>query len=111
MGLYLINISVDSADPNPNYIPEDLSINDQESLVEIFIEKVLGYDNAIEEYDDIDADEHNSQSNVKIDLLNQVCNTNKFANCENYKRKIRYTYYTLNLVQGFIEIDSPPPKA
>ena len=42
MGLYLLNISVDTADPNPEHIPEDLSINDQESIVEIVVEKILG---------------------------------------------------------------------
>ena len=68
MGLYLLNNSVDTADPNPEHIPEDLSINDQESIVEIIIEKVLGFENAIEEYDDNDTEDHNKKKNVKIDL-------------------------------------------
>lgn len=31
MGLYFLNISVDTVDANPNYITEDLSFNDQEN--------------------------------------------------------------------------------
>ena len=49
MGIYLLNISVDTKDPHPEYIPEDLSINDQESIVEIVVEKILGFENAIQE--------------------------------------------------------------
>jgi len=68
IGLHLLNISVDTADPNPEHIPEDLSINDQESIIEIVLEKVLGYEDAIKEYDDHDTEDHNKKTNVKIDL-------------------------------------------
>ena len=59
MSLYLLNISVDSPDYFSNSISEDLSFNDQESIVEIVVEQVLGYENAIKEYDDNDTEEHN----------------------------------------------------
>lgn len=71
MGIYLLNISVDIADPNPEYIPEDLSINDQESIVEIIVEQVLGYEDAIKEYDDNDSEDHNRKTNLKIELITQ----------------------------------------
>ena len=69
MGLYLLNISVDPSDPNPQHIPEDLSFNDQESIVEIIVEYVLGYEDAIKEYDDRDTEDHNAKKNIRIDVL------------------------------------------
>ncbi len=47
-------------DAQPDYVAEDLTFNDQESFVELVLEKVLGIDNAIEEHDE--ADETNSQN-------------------------------------------------
>src|SRR5690606_12372145 len=80
MGLYLLNISVDPADPNPDHISEDLSFNDQESIVEIIVEKIMGFENAFEEYDDHDSEDHNKKNNVKIDLTLQ--NTIGSNNCQ-----------------------------
>ncbi|MEP2669319.1 MAG: hypothetical protein ABJH04_10015 [Cyclobacteriaceae bacterium] len=108
MGLYLLNISVDTVDLYPEHIPEDLSINDQESIVEIIVEQVLGYENAIQEYDDHDTDGH-SKKNVKIDVLVQPT----LANEGSYKRTERkqlFLGYEAHLTNGHKEIKSPPPK-
>ena len=111
MGLYLLNISVDTADPNPEYIPEDLSFNDQESLVEIFVEQILGYENAIKEYDDHDTEDHNKEKSAKIDLLVHLA-THHDSNQRNFaEKKKRYHHYDARLTNGFNEIASPPPKA
>lgn len=72
MGLYFLNTSVDTIDPNPEYIPEDLSINEQESVVEILLEKVLGFENAIVEYDDHDTEEHTKKKTTNIDFLSST---------------------------------------
>ncbi len=48
-------MSVDMPDPHPDYVPEDLTINDQESFVELILEKFLGMGNVIEEHEDADA--------------------------------------------------------
>ncbi|PHR48157.1 MAG: hypothetical protein COA32_05445 [Fluviicola sp.] len=108
MGLYLLNISVDTIDENPSYIPEDLSINDQESIIEIIVEKVLGYENAIAEHDDNDTNERSKKSSIKIDLI-----TNPFIEekeqfiCPNSKALFPNPYLKLSL--GYIKIDTPPP--
>lgn len=110
MGLYLLNISVDTADPNPDHIPEDLSLNDQESIIEIIVEQVLGYDDAIKEYDDHDTEDHDKKKNVKIVLLVYISDTNDVAHHQFIERKKLFPDLEARLASGFKEIDSPPPK-
>ncbi len=110
MGLYLLNISVDTADPNPEHIPEDLTFNDQESIVEIVVEKVLGFEDAIKEYDDHDTEDHSKKKNVKIDLSVHEIVADKIDKNQFFERKKTFHEYEARLTKGFNEIDSPPPK-
>ncbi|MBD0825329.1 hypothetical protein [Aestuariibaculum marinum] len=110
MALYLLNISVDPADIQPDYIPEDLSFNDQESIIEIVVEKVFGFEDAFEEYDDPDTEEHNHAKPLKIDL-GMV-----FSEDKSYElfyitatHQIFYRYKS-GLTMGVFDIDTPPPK-
>ena len=66
IGLVILNISVDSPDFNKNF-PEDLSLNDQESIVEIVIEKILGFEDAIPEYEDSDNENHLVKKDFSLD--------------------------------------------
>lgn len=110
MGLYMLNISVDPADPNPEHIPEDLTFNDQESIIEIIIEKVLGYEDAIKEYDDYDTEDHNTKTNVKIDLATHYIVDNNLNQSFIEIKKHKFPEYTTNLTKGFQKLDIPPPK-
>lgn len=56
MAVHIFNCAVDAPDSTPFGMPEDLTYNDMESIVEIIVEQVLGYDNAFPEYDDPDTD-------------------------------------------------------
>ena len=68
MAAYLLNISVDSPDILPHKA-EDLSFNDQESIVEIVIEKILDYDTLIPEIDDNDSNEQSPiKKNFQLDF-------------------------------------------
>ena len=67
MALYLLNISVDAPDLSLQE-KEDLSFNDQESIIELVVEKFLGFDNAIVEQDDADSDEQTpAKKNFSLD--------------------------------------------
>lgn len=110
MGLFLLNISVDTADPKPEYVSEDLSFNDQESIIEIIVEQVLGYENAFKEYDDHDTEDQNKKKNVKIDLVVHVIKTKDNPHYQLIERKRNFLDYEARLISGFKEIDSPPPK-
>lgn len=110
MALYLLNISVDTADPHPEYIPEDLSINDQESIIEIIVEKILGYENAFIEYDDHDTEDHNKKSNVKTELIAQYTIDSRLKQSLLETTKQKFSDYNPNLTNGFQKLDTPPPK-
>jgi len=106
----LLNISVDNADPKPGHIPEDLSINDQESILEIVFEKVLCYEDTFKEYDDRDTEDHNKKSNVKIDLTAHyitevISNQNAIVTARQ-----NFPDYRAVLTNGFQKLDFPPPK-
>lgn len=110
MGFYLLNISVDTADPYPDHIPEDLSINDQESIVEIVVEKVLGYENAIGEYDDHDTKDHNKKTNIKIDLTTHYAVDASLNESFAKATRQKFPDHNTHLTNGFQKIDTPPPK-
>lgn len=110
MGLYLLNISVDAPDLTPIDKPEDLSFNDQESIIEIVVEQVLGYEDAIKEYDDNDTKDHNKKKNTSIDLLYQQINSSELFNENPSKTKKTYFDYKNMLINGFRDNDFPPPK-
>ena len=69
MAFYLFNCSVDSPDTQRDHLSDPVTINDQESLLEILIEKVLEYDGAIAEYDEDDAENSSLKKIVSIDFF------------------------------------------
>lgn len=110
MGLYLLNISVDAPDLNPENIPEDLSINDQESIVEIVVEKILGFGDVIKEYDDNDTEDHNNKTNLKIELIAQCIVDSSIKQSIIKTTKHKFPDYNTHLINGFQKLDTPPPK-
>ncbi len=110
MGLYLLNISVDTADIHPEHITEDLSINDQESIIEFVVEQVLGYEDAFEEYDDHDTEDHNKKNNTKIELIPHVATDLKLNRHPLISTQQNYSHHSLFLTIGFKKLDAPPPK-
>ncbi|SMG16566.1 hypothetical protein SAMN05661096_00869 [Marivirga sericea] len=109
MSLYLLNLSVDAVDPEASYIPEDLSYNEQESIVEIIVEKILGYENAFLEVDDQDADENNHQNNSSLDFYLSPISLSSITNTIAIESSKLFKEYILRLPIGFKEIDNPPP--
>lgn len=112
MALHILNLSVDSPDPQPDSVPEDLSINDMESIVEIILEQMLDIEDAVPETDDDDTSQgllsHTNFQLVyyqqQIDLLckpdGQIANSTKSS-----------FYYDAYSQQFHPEVVPPPPKA
>lgn len=111
MALHIFNISVDTPDAQPDYVPEDLTINDMESVAEIIIEKGFGIDNAFEEHDEQD---ENDASNFEMSKDFKVYphqTTIKIISPEVHFVKHNFTYNN-QFYNSFVnEISPPPPKA
>lgn len=110
MGFYFLNICVDTPDPNPEYIPEDLTINDQESIIEIIVEQIMGYENAIEEFDDNDTEDHNTLTITKINLINRYLNDINIKQLFIETKRQKFPDLNAYLTNGFHQLDTPPPK-
>lgn len=110
MALYLLNISVDSPDRNPQCVPEDLSINDQESIVEIIVEQMLGFENVFKEYDDHDTEGHQKKSNFQLEIIELKQLYFAIANLKNLNTKPKFQIYSATLTTGYLFLHSPPPE-
>jgi len=113
MGIHIINFSIDSPDKYSDDIPEDLSYNDMESFFEIFIENFLGYENAVEEYDEDDTDAGGSVSISKIVFFSDF----QYLKTPNFRNRCFYTISKLTLykdasyIKFHPEVIPPPPKS
>lgn len=108
----LLNVSVDPPDLVVIDSPEDLSFNDPESLVEIVAEHILGYEDALPEYDENDSDrDGRSQPTLqldtfpppRIDLRDMLPPGDRQARSSLAGRSL--------ILQHYREISSPPPEA
>lgn len=107
--LYLFNISVDIPDPDGESFSENLSYNDQESIVEFFVEKILGYTNAFPEYDDID---HEEESHIFYGFhlyFQDDFNTEDDNHLIVKETSNSYHYLFIPAGQPYLEVSSPPP--
>lgn len=113
LAVQFLNLSVDSVDLFQSSRFEDLSINDQESILEIVLEKILGIENAVVEYDESDSEtESGKKSRTDLDpatklAANKALTNKDFDSLE--KEKLRRE--SERLTAGFNRIDTPPPKA
>jgi hypothetical protein len=88
--LYLFNLSADNPDATSRYQKEDLSINDQESMVEVVLEQIMGFEDALEEYEDPDGDDQKSKVNLKIDFFCQKESILDSKNSRFFSKKLQF---------------------
>jgi hypothetical protein len=112
MAVHVINCSIDAPDARPDYVPEDLTYNDMESIAEIIFEQVLNIKDAFAEHDENDTEDGSSFS-VKKETIHSLTNeveVNKFF--ENEYLIIASTFYDEQYsLQFHPEIEPPPPRA
>lgn len=112
IALLFLNLSIDLDDQSPEYIAEDLSYNKQESIVELVLEKFLGFENAIAEYDEQDSEEQTKTKTVKLDFFSEVSVNYYFSDKPFVNtNKPRYLVDNAFLTAGFYQRETPPPKA
>ncbi len=68
LGLFFLNISVNPADIEFK-TKTSSTYNEQESLIEIVVEKVFGFENAIAEQDDTEPEDFSLKNNFKLSVL------------------------------------------
>ena len=110
MAFYFLNFSVDAPDVQIFSQQENLKFNDQESIVELLVEKVLGFENAISEQDDV---ENTSQKSMKKSIsldffvfhLNDGFKSNNFNWYSNEKSILQLQFFD----SISLEITLPPP--
>lgn len=78
VGVAILNLSVDSPDLHENIVPEDLSYNDVESIVEWILEDFCQIENAIPEHDDND-DNNSLKLDKRIDFFSENYRTAAFS--------------------------------
>lgn len=110
MALYLLNISVDYQGVQNHYNVKSTTFNEQESIIELVVEKGFGFENAISD-NETDNSEQNNKLKKSISLDKFVL-SNAFLLKNNFllfTKKTKY-YHNYNLYDSCLAIDSPPPK-
>ena len=109
LALHFLNLSIDSKDPNPDCIPEDLSFNDIESIAEFVTEIVFGWHNAFQEHDERDSDEGGFLDFYKFYCSNQSVRITLHAfslgSCPEF-----HIWNSDNAIAPVKDIQSPPPR-
>jgi nicotinamidase-related amidase len=112
MALHILNCSIDTPDAQPDSIPENLSYNDIETISELVLEQILGFENAIAEHDEHDTDDAGSFQIAKIILYYQsptnfsIKHTHYFS----YSNLLPILYEAIFITQFHPEIVAPPPQ-
>jgi hypothetical protein len=111
LALYFLNIAVDPTDAIYYDRSESASTNNQESIIELVIEKALGFEDAIPEQND--NDDQGGSVFKKIKLQEFVFNTDENKKNSNFyefipaEKIFSPNYFLLNFSA---EVTSPPPK-
>lgn len=109
LALNFFNLSIDTKDINPEFIPENLSINDQESLLEVIAEQILGIENAFQEFDEPDQNDITKKTLTDIELF-----ANKTLNLSLSLTAIEHQNNNFGYLDKFSlgesQLFSPPPE-
>jgi hypothetical protein len=106
--LHFLNLSIDSKDRHPDFIPEDLSFNDIESVTEFIAEVVFGWHDAFQEHDEDDSDGHETIDFYKfyVSKTAETIATHKISN-DNDSFVLKNSGDALGPQK---DIHSPPPR-
>lgn len=111
MAVYLLNISIDTADPDPKEISNYSQLNPQESFAEILLEKVLNFEEAIAEHDDHESEDHNYKRQLRLEMINLPQLNFVLPVATVVPENHLFRDFVLILPDGYSGNDSPPPRA
>lgn len=111
LALFLLNTSIDVADELPSNITEDLSFNEQESIVEYVLEEMMGIEDAMPESEDNDPSQNTTVK--KATGFDQFIVSPALIHKELYAvySKAAYRPQEVFFISGsYIKIITPPPE-
>lgn len=108
--LHALNCSINVNDYVDTNGKEDLSINEQESIIEFILEKVLGDEDAVEEYEEHDNDDHTSKKVNEFKLF--LGYNQQFTTLESeFIRQSKHAFFYLHRpAKAFHDPVNPPPR-
>ncbi|NBL65319.1 hypothetical protein GV828_08935 [Flavobacterium sp. NST-5] len=109
LGLFFLNISVNPADIDLKTKTAS-TYNEQESLIEIIVEKVFGFEDAIAEQDDTELEDFSLKNNFKLSVL-MFPENNYFEILFFENHSSRKIFLTKNFTSfHYFNLISPPPE-
>ncbi|HYG18743.1 MAG TPA: hypothetical protein VD816_07435 [Ohtaekwangia sp.] len=108
--LHFLNLSIDARDPKPDTIPENLAMNDIESLAEFIAEVVFNWRDAFAEHDERDNDGGGAADFFKF-YPSGLKEINVAGNSYKPSVKVFFIIDSGNTLPAMRDIVSPPPRA
>lgn len=107
--LHIFNLSIDPRDKEPDFLPEDLSVNEIESIAELVMESVFGFSNTFAEHDEADGSEGTNDFNKGFCVAPAYA---VVSQSDHYTREVQYFVFdSLDFSLPVRDILAPPPKA
>jgi hypothetical protein len=109
LAIHFFNFSVDPADKHSDSVPEDLSVNDIESVSELVIEVVFGYGDVFGEHDERDTHHGGRLGICKIYISNAIFQLNNLSPNSNSSSEFHIADCR-RMLSRTTNVLSPPPK-
>lgn len=110
LAIIFLNFSVDPRDRLAVTLPEDLSVNDMESLLELALEDIMGIDDCIPESDENDLEKNGGSKRVDSSVIWFACLDIKLALHSSIETSRQYLRDADLIPSRASSIHSPPPE-
>lgn len=110
MSLYILNFSIDTSEAFSNNSSEYLNYNEQESIVEVFVEKIFGFEDAFSENVDFESEQDSKlkkTNTINLFLTIHLDFESQFSeNISLFNSEISMN----NISKPYFEVFAPPPE-
>ncbi|TDB61815.1 hypothetical protein [Arundinibacter roseus] len=108
--LYMLNCSIDTPISPTDYPSNHLGFNEQESVMEVILEHILGFDTAVPDYDSDDSEKETPQKKSFSIPVFFIPILSLLFKSEQILKKSEFSWFLINQPRNpFFEIHSPPP--
>ncbi|MBZ9786512.1 hypothetical protein LB456_03495 [Psychroflexus sp. CAK57W] len=108
---FLILVFLNSSIDAPDIYLKCIDYNEQETIIELIIEKGLGFEDAFgEQAHDNELPENSASKKIQLDLINTLYSSNFSSFNFNTKGRLTISYLDLIYSQNHSKIFLPPPE-